>query len=120
MARFLTDQWVDALDAAAAPLEVSGELELCIEHVVESFVYHVSYGGGRVRYRAGAATDSTVRLVADRETATAIARGELSAQRAFMNGRLAIEGDTLALANAQPALRSIGDAFAVVRSSTEW
>lgn len=120
MARFLTDQWVDALDAAAAPLTVSGQLELCVEHVVDSFIYHVSYRDGRVRYRTGAAADPNVRLVADRDTATAIARGELSAQRAFMNGRLAIEGDTLALAHAQPALRGISDAFAEVRSSTEW
>lgn len=120
MARFLTDEWVDALDAAATSLQVGDDLELRVEHVVEAFTYHVSYADGRVRYQRGAATDATVRLIADRDTAAAIARGELSAQRAFMNGLLAIEGDTMALANAQPTLRAIGDAFGDVRSSTEW
>lgn len=120
MARFLTDAWVDALDAAATQLRVGDDLELCVEHAVESFTYHVAYAAGRVRYRTGTADEPTVRLVADRDTAALIARGELSAQRAFMNGLLAIEGDTLALVNAQPALRAIGDAFAGVRASTEW
>lgn len=120
MAGFLTDAWVDALDVAATDLAVPGDTTLCVEHVVGSFTYHVAYAGGRVRYRPGPAADATVRLVADRDTAAAIARGELSAQRAFMNGLLAIEGDTLALVNAQSTLRAIGDAFAGVRSSTEW
>ena len=70
--------------------------------------------------RATTIAMATLAVAAWGHTATAIARGELSAQRAFMNGRLAIEGDTLALAHAQPALRGISDAFAEVRSSTEW
>ena len=120
MARFLTAEWVDALDRAAGSLAVAHDMSLCVEHVVDAFTYHVDYSAGRVRFRVGRAGDPTVRLMADRGTAAAIARGELSAQRAFMNGLLRIEGDTLALAQAQPALRSLGDAFAEVRSSTEW
>ena len=120
MARFLTDEWVDALDVAASELRVGDDVDLCVEHAVGAFTYHVAYTAPRVRYRTGPADAATVRLVADRDTAAAIARGELSAQRAFMNGLLAIEGDTLALVNAQPALRAIGDAFAAVRASTEW
>lgn len=120
MARFLTDEWLADLDDAAAALVCPAGTSLCIEHHVDGFVYHVALRDERVRFRAGAAPDATVRLHADEPTARAIAQGELSAQRAFMNGRLRIGGDALALERALPALRTLGDAFAGVRERTAW
>ena len=120
MARFLSTEWVAALDAAAAALTVDDQTSLCVEYVVDRFTYHVTYAAGRVHFHNGAAPAPTVRLVVDRDTGSAVARGALSAQRAFMNGLLRIEGDTLALADALPALRLLGDTFAAVRASTEW
>lgn len=120
MATFLTAEWVKALDEAASGLHYAAAAPLTVEHAVGAFAYHVAYADSRVRFLCGAAACPTVRLVADRDTAVAIARGELSAQRAFMNGLLRIEGDTLAFANALPAFRVLGDVFAAVRADTEW
>lgn len=120
MAPFLTTEWIDELDAAAAAVPIAALPALCVEHVVDEFVYHVAYEAGRARFRIGEARQPTVRITTDRATATSIARGELSAQRAFMNGLLRVDGDTLTLANAQPSLRLLPDFFANVRSTTEW
>jgi SCP-2 sterol transfer family len=117
---FLSPEWVDALNDAAASLRHGLTTRLCVEHVVGDFVYHVDYRDERVTVHLGAADEPTVRLHADYETAAAIARGELSAQRAFMTGRVRIDGDVLALAGAQTALRTLPDPFADVRSTTEW
>ncbi len=120
MARFLTTTWVDELDRAAATLTCAADVDLCIEHHVDDFTYHVLLADARVHVRNGAAAQHTVRLTTDAVSAAAIARGELSAQRAFMNGLLRVGGDALALERALPALRAIGDAFAEVRERTEW
>ena len=45
---------------------------------------------------------------------------ELSAQRAFMAGRLRIGGDAAALIRAQGALAVLPDLFAAIRPETEW
>lgn len=120
MAPFLTEAWVRALDAAAAPIAVDEGTHLCIEHVVDDFTYHLAFSNGAVRFHLGPAVNHTVRFVLDRDTARGIAQGTVSAQRAFMRGALRIEGDTMALANAQPTLRQLHDAFASVRDTTEW
>lgn len=123
MVRFLTDAWVDALDRAAATLQCTPDVAgatLAIEHVVDTFTYHVRIDGTGVRFVAGPAPVATVRFTADRATAHAIASGGTSAQRAFMDGRLHIDGDALALSRALPALRGLDDAFAAVRAATEW
>ena len=120
MARFLSIEWIDALDAAASAINLEALPALCIEHHVDGFVYHVAYEDGCVHFRVGEAQEPTVRFTTDRVTAASIARGELSAQRAFMNGFLRVDGDTLRLANAQPSLRQLPDFFADMRSTTEW
>ena len=48
----------------------------------------------------------------DVETAAAVNRGELSAQAAFMTGRLRVGGDVQVLLDRQPALAEVDDIFA--------
>ena len=48
--------------------------------------YHVVIDDGTVRVVSGEAGDATVTFMQNWETATAIGRGELSAQGAFMTG----------------------------------
>jgi putative sterol carrier protein len=120
--RFLTPEWVDALDRAA-PHDVDGDPELeglVIEYDVDDFRYHVAFSPGAVRVRPGEAEDPTVTFHCDRATAVAIARGDLSAQRAFMAGRLRIGGDATALLRAQAAVAVLPDLFTAVRPETEW
>lgn len=120
MARFLTPEWVDELDRAAAALEFRAGAPVAVEHVVETFTYHVLLGDGRVRFVRGPATEATVRFTADRDTARAIATGALSAQRAFMDGVLHIDGDPLALERELATLRELDDVLGAVRDTTEW
>jgi putative sterol carrier protein len=119
--RFLTDEWVDALDGAAPDAIVfDGELDgLVLGYVVDDFAYHLVFADGRVHVRHGAAERPTVTFRCDRETAAEIARGEASAQRAFMSGRLRIGGDASALLRAHAAIAALPDLFAAVRVGTE-
>ena len=120
MTRFLTSAWVDELDRAASSLAFRDGPPVAVEHVVDGFTYHVLLGDGRVRFVGGPAPEATVRFTADRATAGAIARGELSAQRAFMDGVLHIDGDPLALERELVTLRDLDDVLAPVRDTTEW
>jgi putative sterol carrier protein len=120
--RFLSPEWVDALDRAA-PHDVICDSELddlVIEYDVDGFRYHVVFTPGAVRVHHGKADDPTVTFRCDRTTAVAIARGDVSAQRAFMAGNLRIGGDATALLRAQAAVAVLPDLFAAVRPETEW
>lgn len=126
---FLSDEWVAALDAAAASSAGLAQALAGVHLVVEQGVtgpgpddvvtYHVTVDDGRVSVRPGPATAPTVRFRQDRATAAAIASGETSAQRAFMTGRLRVGGDLSVLANHGEALSELGDVFASVRAETE-
>jgi putative sterol carrier protein len=121
---FLSREWVEALDGAAAAASARPDdapwPSIVIQHEVDGARYHVVVEPGRVRFRVGAAAAPTVTLTADRATATAIARGTLSAQRAFMAGRLRVRGDATALTGALPAFAALPDLFAAVRDQTEF
>ncbi len=120
MVRFLSADWLTALDRAASGLAIDPTVALCVEHVVDDVVYHVRYADGRVRVLPGAAESPTVRVRADRATAAAIAQGTLSAQRAFMQGQLSVEGDTLMLSTTPASLRGLDDVYTEVRANTDW
>jgi putative sterol carrier protein len=82
--------------------------------------YHVIVDDGRTTVRAGRADDPTVTFTQDRDTARAVSRGELSAQGAFMAGRIRVRGDLPALVAQQDALLRVDDVFASVRETTEY
>jgi putative sterol carrier protein len=122
---FLTDDWVAALDDAArasdAPVPLAEALHgLVIGYAVDGFAYHLVFGADGIRARAGAAEHPTVTFRCDRPTATAIARGESNAQRAFMSGKLRIGGDASALLRAHGAIAALPDLFAALRPTTDY
>ena len=82
--------------------------------------YHVIVDDGRTSVRAGRADDPTITFTQDRATARAVSRGELSAQGAFMAGRIRVRGDLPALVAQQDALLRVDDVFASVRATTEY
>jgi putative sterol carrier protein len=122
MPRFLSDEWIAALDLAAEHVEVDPTLSLVLQQVVDdpdgTVTYHVIFDGGRVRVRPGPAPEPTVTFTVDRPTAEAIAAGEQSAQSAFMAGRLRLTGDVTVLLDAHEALERLAGLFAEVRAST--
>lgn len=114
-----TDEWVAWLDSALSASEVDRALDLVLEHRVTRddgsvFCWHVRVASGHVSAAPGpagaGAGERLVSFTTDHETARAITEGR-SAQRAFAQGRLSLDGDPRLLLAARPALEAIGAAL---------
>jgi putative sterol carrier protein len=82
--------------------------------------YALRIADGAVAVTPGRAVDADITFTQDRATAAAVARGELSAQAAFLAGRIRVGGEpTAAMAGARE-LAALGDLFAAVRAGTTW
>lgn len=128
MIAFLSDAWIEAMDRAATADETLGALVEGVELVLQQEVvdvpggdvtYVVRISDGTVRVRKGPAGDAAVRFHQDHRTAVDIASGRLSAQRAFMTGRLQVGGDLKPLIERGDVLGALHDVFASVRADTE-
>jgi putative sterol carrier protein len=126
VAVFLSAEWVAALDAAATGSSVPNGLRLVVQQIVPDgdgggeVAYAVRIADGTVRVASGRADDADVTFTQDRATAAAIATGELSAQAAFIDGRLRVGGDLSALLEHTAALAALDDVFASARAATVW
>jgi hypothetical protein len=139
--RYLGPEWMAAARRAVAVVDRLGDaaagIRLTIEHVATdvptwpwtrgaagpldgTIRWHVTIEGGRVQLAEGPAPQPDLRFTADYATAAAIARGELSAQRAFAEGRLRVGGDLSLLVRHQRALATVDDAMAWVRAETTY
>jgi putative sterol carrier protein len=78
--------------------------------------YVVTAADGRITVRKGRTDTPDITFTQDRETAEGIHRGELSAQTAFIEGRLRLGGDLRAVIERSGALAAIGDVFAAARA----
>jgi predicted lipid carrier protein YhbT len=122
VAGFLTDEWFDDLDAAARDSSVDPDLRLVIQQVVtggsdaRDVAYVVTAADGAIAVRRGRADAPDITFTQDRVTAEAIHRGELSAQTAFIEGRLRLGGDLRAVIERSSALAAIDDVFAAARA----
>jgi putative sterol carrier protein len=118
----LTSAWVSALAAAAQGATAPAGIELVVQQIVvdaaggEELAYAVRIGGGTVAVTEGRADDADVTFTQDRDTAVAIAAGELSAQAAFLAGRLRVGGDLRAALDNARELAALGDVFASARA----
>ena len=126
MPEFLSDEWLAAFDRelradptiadrfADSPIAIAQE-------VIDGgsrrgYVVVLDGEGGRVERDGTVPGDVT--FVCDRDTAVALARGELNAQRALTSGRLKLRGDIDRLGAAAGALITLGDALGEVRAHT--
>ncbi|MDQ1566296.1 MAG: hypothetical protein QOF96_1176 [Actinomycetota bacterium] len=127
MVRFLSPEWIAALDAAAGEAAVPGGVRLTIQQIVTDddggggdVRYHLVVDGGRLRINPGEAERADLTLVQTREVAAALSRGELNAQQALEAGRLKLRGDIGHLAREGKALTAVADVFAAVRVATTY
>ena len=125
MAQFLSDAWLADLEAAARVAAPPPDLRLVVQEVVlhdrgDETAYVIRIEGGRVAVERGRATDADVTFTQDRATAAAIAAGELSAQSAFMAGRLRMGGDLRGVLGRAQDLSALDDVFAQARATTDW
>src|SRR4051812_30884271 len=98
MARFLSPEWLDELTAAADTGGGPDGPPFTLQQVVTGgtdgeVAWSVTIGDGKVAVARGRRPEPTVTFTQDRPTAAAIHHGELSAQTAFMTGRLRVGGD---------------------------
>jgi putative sterol carrier protein len=125
VAEFLTDAWVAELRAAAAVAQVPRDLHLVVQQVVladrgDETAFVIRVADGAITVEPGRADDADLSFTQDRATAAAIAKGELSAQAAFMAGRLRVGGDLRRVLDRARALVAVEDLFAAPRAATAW
>lgn len=126
--RFLSPEWLAALDAA-----VAGNDQLCRSVAdVDLIVRQVVLGGpeGDVAYSlrlahgtAGVSTDGAdadIEVVQDYATAAAISRGELTSAAAFAAGRIKLGGSVGQLIRHGGMAGGLGDLFSTLRASTTY
>ena len=104
-------EWIEALDVSAGGLRGVDE-PFVIQQVVDDVAWHVVLAADGVRVRAGQADEPDVTFTQDRETAEAIASGELSAAAALTSGRLTVRGATSRLTDHRDTLARLDEAFA--------
>ena len=104
--QYLSDEWLEAADAAVAGLEPTTERS-----------YTLSLGP-EVGVRPG--NDAVVGLQMTWGTACAIATNQRGAQRAFLDGDLRIRGDAPALLAHQDRLEAVETRLAPLRAQTTY
>ena len=121
MARFLTSEWFEELENTPRS-NVSPDVQLVIQQIVpdgpdgDEVAYVVTTADGAITVRRGRAEAPDVTFTQDLATAEAIHRGELSAQTAFIEGRLRLGGDLRAVIERAGALVQLHDMFAAGRA----
>jgi putative sterol carrier protein len=125
--RYLSLDWIDAVDRAVAANEPIQELapthEIGVTQVVTDgpdgdVTYHLQVGGGAIAFAAGPAEPEHVRMEQSWETAVAVATGSLNAQEAFVSGRIRLHGDQQRLLDSQPLFGALDSVFKAVREET--
>ena len=122
MAGFLTEAWLDDLEAAAQRAELDTKGALVLQQVIpdgpegREVAYALVVRDGRVRVERGRVSAPDLTFTQDLATAKAIHRGDLSAQAAFMQGRLRLGGDLRAVIDRAGELAAIDDVLGSARA----
>lgn len=126
---YLSEEWIADLDAAArsseALREATESVRLAVQHEITGgpqgdVAFHVVADHGTLRAAPGEATEPTVTFIQSYDTAVAVAKGELSAQAAFMMGAIRVRGDLPQLVTQHDAFANLEDVFATVRGQTSF
>lgn len=136
MVQYLSDEWMDEAAAAlaAAPgsaaaadggADDAGDAPVLLQYEVTAAPggkrsYALRFSDGEIALEPGAHGDAAASFTLDYDVAALIARGELSAQAAFMQGRLKLGGDVMVLVRQQARLGQLDDVLADLRSRTEY
>ena len=127
MPRFLSPEWLDDLAAAAVGATGPDGSPFTVQQVVthgdrpdDDVSWAITLGDGRIRVEPGRHDDPTITFTQDTDTASAIHRGDLSAQGAFMTGRLRVGGDVQVLLDRHADLAALDDVFGPLRHATTY
>lgn len=105
-----TEEWVGGLDAALRLLPAAAGADLVVQQELTDTgaAWHVVVADGGARASAGRHPAPDVTFAQDEVTALAINAGELSAQTAFIDGRLRVRGDVGRLGEVAALLGALG------------
>lgn len=129
MPDFLSIEWIAGLDAAAkadAQLRDAGrDVRIVLQQTVTGapvgdVTFQVVVDHGDVQVELGETVEPDVVFTQDYATARAIATSELSAQAAFMLGKLRIGGTVAKLIEHRAVFDGLDDLFAEVRAATTY
>jgi hypothetical protein len=126
--QYLSDEWMTEAAAAlaAAPAPVDGADDaVVLQYDVTAAPggkrsYALRFDGSGIQLDPGAHKDASASFTLDYDVAAQIAQGQLSAQAAFMQGRLKLGGDVMVLVRQHALLDGLDDALAELRSRTEY
>lgn len=127
MAEYLSPAWIEDLGAAVAADEglrrAAAGVRLTVQQVVlgapgGDVAWHVAVDDGDVVVRPGRAEAADVTFEEDYDSARKVTAGALSAQAAFMSGRLRVRGDLPLLVRHQDAFTALAAAAGAVRDRT--
>lgn len=129
MAEYLSGAWIDDVGSAVAADDELRRAARGVRATVQQVVvgapggdvaWHVTIDDGAVAVHPGPAAAPDVTFEEDYDAARRMTAGELSAQAAFMTGRLRVRGDLPLLVRHQPAFAALAAATAAVRSRTTY
>jgi putative sterol carrier protein len=129
VALYLSDEWLAEIEQAAQSSDdlrrAAAAGPLTVQQVVTGgpdgeVTFYVELASDGVTVARGRSDDADVTFTQDHGTAAAIGRGELSAQAAFMAGRLRVGGNLTLLMERQRDLGGIDDLFDAVRARTDY
>ena len=126
MVRFLSPEWFRSAGASdgAPAFQPAVVLEQVVTDTPDGPVtYRVEVGDGQTRINWPVPSDAPaadLRITSGWETAGAVARGELSTQRALMQGRLRVSGRPGELADIAASLQACDPVPAELRAQTTY
>ena len=121
MSEFLTEEWANDVTRALSQHEgfksAMGAADLGIQFNTEDgpdgeVDYYLKSSGGTSNVALGNLDDADVTVKQSYDTATAISKGELNTQTAFMTGKLKVSGNLAKLMMHQAAIQQWASAVA--------
>jgi len=120
LAQFLTQEWLSALTetvnghdgfkSAIANVDLTLQFEVTDAPEGTEARYYVGVGDGSAEIIAGDADDPDATITNDYDTATAISKGDLNTQMAFMTGKLKVTGNMAKIMMNQAMLTQFSEA----------
>ncbi len=122
--KFLSEEWTqqatdslnnhDGFSSAIANVDMTLQFTVTDTPDSEDVEYSVSVGDGRADLKLGNTDSSDVAVTNDYTTASAISKGELNMQAAFMTGKLKVTGNLAKLMMHQSALTHMAAAVSAM------
>lgn len=119
--KFLSEDWIEAVNEALADDEgyksSTATTEIALQFEVGDgpdgdVQYSVAMANGVTTFGLGTSEEADATIRNDYETASAISKGDLNTQAAFISGKLKVEGNLAKIMMNQPAFTSLANSLA--------